>query len=219
MTTKVHAVTDGLGNPLRFLLSSGNCNDICVAQALLEPFDLNGKLILADKGYDSDKFVRWLEERGGIAVIPSRIIAKHPRKTDWHTYKERHLVENLFLKLKTTTVLPLGMRRMPSIFTLLSVLPVSLFGSFDGFKTDSKAIIYPLKFLLYSLSQNHIFSSKSFSVPQADPILSPPKRCHFTFFCNRVFSGRSCKSISFLPYIHCKNPVSSLFHTVRQKQF
>ena len=84
---------------MRFLLSSGNRNDICMAQALLEPFDLNGKLILADKGYDSDKFVRWLEERGGVAVIPSRIIAKHPRKTDWHTYKERHLVENLFLKL------------------------------------------------------------------------------------------------------------------------
>ena len=61
---------------------------------------LNGKRILADTGYDSDKFVCWLEERGGIAVIPSRIIAKHPRKTDWHTYKERHLVENLFLKLK-----------------------------------------------------------------------------------------------------------------------
>ena len=77
MTTKVHAVTDGLGNPLRFLLSSGNRNDICVAQALLEPFDLNGKLILADKGYDSDKFVRWLEEQGGIVVIPSRITAKH----------------------------------------------------------------------------------------------------------------------------------------------
>ena len=100
LTTKVHAVTDGLGNPLRFLLSSGNCNNIRVAQTLLEPFDLNGKLILADNGYDSDKFVRWLEERGRIVVIPSRIIAKHPQKTDWHTYKERHLVENLFLKLK-----------------------------------------------------------------------------------------------------------------------
>ena len=59
-----------------------------MAQTLLEPFDLNGKLILANKGYDSDKFVHWLEERGGVAVIPSRIIAKHPRKTDWHTYKE-----------------------------------------------------------------------------------------------------------------------------------
>ena len=91
---KVHAVTVGLGNPLRFLLSSGNRNDICVAQALLEPFDLSGKLVLADKGYDSDKFVRWLKEQGGIVVIPSRITAKHPRKTDWHTYKERPLMEN-----------------------------------------------------------------------------------------------------------------------------
>lgn len=100
MATKVHAVTDGLGNPLRFLLSGGNRNDISMAQALLEPFDLSGRLILADKGYDSDKFVHWIEERGGIVVIPSRICAKRPRNTDWHTYKERHLVENLFLKLK-----------------------------------------------------------------------------------------------------------------------
>ncbi len=69
MTIKVHAVTDGLGNPLRFMLSSGNRNDICMAQSLLEPFDLRRKLILADKGYDSDKFVRWIEDRGGIAVI------------------------------------------------------------------------------------------------------------------------------------------------------
>ena len=85
---------------MRFLLSSGNRNDICMAQALLESFTLNGKLILAGKGYDSDKFVHWVEERGGIVVIPSRVNAKHPRNTDWHTYKERHLVENLFLKLK-----------------------------------------------------------------------------------------------------------------------
>ncbi len=87
---------------IALLLSSGNRNDICMAQDLLEPFELNGKLILADKGYDSEKFVRWLEKRGGIVVIPSRITAKHPRKTDWHTYIERHLVENLFLKLKNS---------------------------------------------------------------------------------------------------------------------
>lgn len=67
---------------------------------MLEPFDLKGKLILADKGYDSDKFVHWVEERGGIVLIPSRTTAKYPRKTDWHIYKERYLVENLFLKLK-----------------------------------------------------------------------------------------------------------------------
>ena len=93
-------VTDGLGNPLRFLLSSGNRNDICLAREILEPFALTGKLLLADKGYDSDKFVRWIKERGGIPVIPSRNSARQPRETDWHTYKERHLIENLFLKLK-----------------------------------------------------------------------------------------------------------------------
>lgn len=67
---------------------------------MLEPFALTGKLILADKGYDSDKFVRWIKERGGIPVIPSRNGARQPRETDWHTYKERHLIENLFLKFK-----------------------------------------------------------------------------------------------------------------------
>jgi transposase len=82
------------------VLSSGNCNDIRMAQTLLEPFDLRGKLIIADKGYDSDKLVRWIEGRGGTVVIPSRITALNPRDTDWHTYKERHLVEKLFLKLK-----------------------------------------------------------------------------------------------------------------------
>ena len=69
-------------------------------QTLLKPFDLRGKLILADKGYDSNKFVRWIEFRGGTVIIPSRITSKAPRDTDWHIYKERHLIENLFLKLK-----------------------------------------------------------------------------------------------------------------------
>lgn len=58
MTTKVHVITDRVGNPVRFLLSSRNRNDICMAQTLLEPFDLEGRLILADKGYDSGKFAR-----------------------------------------------------------------------------------------------------------------------------------------------------------------
>ena len=67
-TNRVHEVTDGLGNPLRFLPSSGNRNDICLAREILEPFELTGKLVLADKGYDSDKFIRWIKERGGYAV-------------------------------------------------------------------------------------------------------------------------------------------------------
>ena len=93
-------VTDGLGNPLHFLLSRGNRSDIGMAQELLSPFDLSGKLVLADKGYDSDKLSDWIKSHEGITVIPSRRSARHPRKIDWDIYKERHLIENLFLKLK-----------------------------------------------------------------------------------------------------------------------
>lgn len=57
LTTKIHMVTDGLA-PLRFLLCGGNRNDICMAQTLLESYDLKGKLILADKWYSSDKSVK-----------------------------------------------------------------------------------------------------------------------------------------------------------------
>lgn len=134
--------TDGLGNPLRFLLTGGNRNDICMAQELLEPFDLTGKIVLADKGYDRDKFVKWVEERGGIAVIPSRITAKHPRETDWHTYKERHLIETLFFKLKNN-------RRFATRYEKRSILrpshslPAFWFGYFDGFQTRSRIIKKP----------------------------------------------------------------------------
>ena len=74
-------LTDGLGNPLHFLLSSGNRNDICLAREILEPFELTGKLVLADKGYDSDKFIRWIKERGGIPVIRKRLTKRRTCQT------------------------------------------------------------------------------------------------------------------------------------------
>ena len=46
-----------MGNPLRVLLTLGNRNDICYAQKLLELFNLRGRYIIADKVYDSDRFV------------------------------------------------------------------------------------------------------------------------------------------------------------------
>ncbi len=64
-------------------------------------------------------------------VIPSCMSEKHPRETDGHTYKESHLMEKLFLKLKTTAVLLLDMKRRLFVFRLLSAFPVFLFAHFD----------------------------------------------------------------------------------------
>jgi len=126
LTTKVHAVTDGLGNPLKFILSSGNRNDICLAQALLESFDLQGKMIIADKGYDSDKFVKWIEERGGIIVIPSRITNNVQREIDKYIYNERHLIENLFLKMKNHRRFATRYEKLACSFMAVTLLVAAL---------------------------------------------------------------------------------------------
>ena len=73
LTTKVHAVADGLGNPLYFMLSPGTRNDIVYAVDLLEPFDLTGKKILADMGYDQEAFCEHIRKWGGEPIIPSRV--------------------------------------------------------------------------------------------------------------------------------------------------
>ena len=49
--TKIHALVDGLGNPLAFLLSSGNDHDSKHAVSLLSQINIEGSNILGDKAY------------------------------------------------------------------------------------------------------------------------------------------------------------------------
>jgi len=82
------------------MLSPGTRNDIVYAQELLEPFELKGKKVLADMGYDQEAFCEYIRQRGGEPIIPSRVTNRIQREIDMDEYKERHLVENLFQKLK-----------------------------------------------------------------------------------------------------------------------
>jgi transposase len=89
---------DGLGNPLKLFLTGGEVHDIVPAPGLLLDFsDCN---VLADRGYDSTALIVDLESRNIVAVIPSRSNRKNPRGYDRHLYKERHLVECFFNKIK-----------------------------------------------------------------------------------------------------------------------
>ena len=100
MTTKIHAVVDALGNPLHLLLSAGNETDIRNAPPLLCTLSISGSIVNADKGYDSQAFVDWLISLGAIPNIPSRETNKVQRECDWWLYKERHLVESFWQKIK-----------------------------------------------------------------------------------------------------------------------
>lgn len=62
--------------------------------------EIHDAYILADKAYDADALVQSLEANGCTVVIPSRKHRVVRRDIDTHTYKERHLVENFFQKLK-----------------------------------------------------------------------------------------------------------------------
>lgn len=97
-STKIHANVDGLGNPLRFLLTGGQRHDITQAEGLI--CDLQFERLIADRSYDADDFVHLLMDQQVEAVIPSRKNRKEQRTYDPHWYKERHLVECFFNKIK-----------------------------------------------------------------------------------------------------------------------
>ena len=59
-TTKVHIAVDGLGNPLRFILTGGQVHDVTQACSLVEGF--KAQAVLVDKGYASFEFRRQIEE-------------------------------------------------------------------------------------------------------------------------------------------------------------
>ncbi len=98
LNTKIHAVCDALGNPLRFKLTPGNISDVGELPGLIK--GLSAKALLADKGYDADAVVELVRAGGMEAIIPSRSNRKRPRPLDEARYLARHLVENLFQRMK-----------------------------------------------------------------------------------------------------------------------
>ena len=97
-STKVHATTDALGCPTRFILTGGNASDYTQAIPLIER--QNAEYIIADRGYDSQAIIDAITATGAKPVIPSRSLRKAKREYDRHIYKERNVIERMFNKLK-----------------------------------------------------------------------------------------------------------------------
>ena len=99
-STKIHAVVDGLGNPIEVLLTTGNTSDITVAEKLLSRIELKGTTVLADRAYGKWAFREYIADHDADFCIPPQSNNDDPWYVDWWEYKERHLVEQFFLKLK-----------------------------------------------------------------------------------------------------------------------
>lgn len=113
----MHLVCDGNSLPLAVLASGGNESDSRYFTAVLDAVKIEQpkgapprrpKIVLADKGYDSDDHRRWCRQRGIKAMIPERQTpeGKQRRKRgpkrffSKELYKKRNVVERLFCRLK-----------------------------------------------------------------------------------------------------------------------
>ncbi|WP_141506244.1 IS5 family transposase [Paenibacillus luteus] len=99
-TTKIHTVVDGLGNPIAFLLTGGQVYDTVPVMDLLQTLDITGSHILGDKAYGSETVRNWITAKQASYTIPPKANSQNPWKVDWYRYKERHLVECFFNKIK-----------------------------------------------------------------------------------------------------------------------
>jgi len=76
--------------------------DVRVAPNLIDKMGLrHTDMICTDKGYNSDPLRAHIEQAGCFNNVPQKQNTKtNNNHMDWNLYKVRHLVENVFAKLK-----------------------------------------------------------------------------------------------------------------------
>ena len=98
--TKIHAVVDALGNPIRLFLTPGNVNDCTAAVDVLKGIELAGSIVMGDKAYGTVEIRGYIESQGATYCIPPKSNAAEPWDCDYYQYKERHVVECFFNQIK-----------------------------------------------------------------------------------------------------------------------
>nr|WP_256836243.1 IS5 family transposase [Pseudomonas oleovorans] len=99
-TSKIHLAVDAHGLPIEFEITGGQINDCTQAATLIAKLP-TAQVIVADKGYDSEAIREQIGQQGSKAVIPrKRTSVKGNADLDRGLYRNRHLVENAFARLK-----------------------------------------------------------------------------------------------------------------------
>ena len=97
-STKIHLAVRGLGCPVRIILTAGQRGDAPQALALLGTDRPDA--VLGDAAYDSNVLRDAIAKAGAVAVIPNNPSRAIKHAVDKTLYKERHLVECCFSRLK-----------------------------------------------------------------------------------------------------------------------
>jgi len=127
-STKIHIACDGVGKPVKFILTPGQDHDITQGPALLA--DVDPDRVIADRGYDSDAFIETIKSKKAEPVIPPRSNRTEQRSYDKEEYKKRNVVERFINLIKQCRRVAtryektarnfLGMIQLASIFVVLN---------------------------------------------------------------------------------------------------
>jgi transposase len=115
MNTKLHAVTDARGRPIRFFVTAGQVSDYIGARALLNSLT-NADWLLVDRGYDADWFREALIDKKITPCIPGRKSRDKPVKYDRRRYRKRNRIEIMFGRLKDWRRVATRYDRNPNVF-------------------------------------------------------------------------------------------------------
>ena len=105
MTTKIHAVVDAMGLPVRLLLTPGQASDKTTLPNLIEGLR-PAREAIADRGYSARSIIELFAVLGTTAHIPSQSNVRVVRTVDLERYRQRNLIERFFSKRQLSGVLP-----------------------------------------------------------------------------------------------------------------
>jgi transposase len=88
------------------------------------------KFVLADKVYDPDEIIFSLSSQGIGPIIPPRVNRNFQRLYDKNIYKKRHVIENIFLRVKEWR--SLSTRYFKNISSFVSALHIRSISLFTG---------------------------------------------------------------------------------------
>ena len=99
LTSKIHAVVDSNGLPIRLALTPGETHDNRLCSALLIAL-LPQTMLLADRGYDADWIRELARQQGAWANIPPKRNRNDPTCFSPYLCRARNLIERFFNKIK-----------------------------------------------------------------------------------------------------------------------
>ncbi len=137
MNTKLHAVTDAEGRPIRFFMTASPLSAMHASPAGQRVSDYTGaaallgglpkaEWLLADRGYDADWYREVLKDKGIRACISGRKSRRKKIRFDRRRYKRRNRIEIMFGRLKDRRRVATRYDRCPIVFLCATALAATV---------------------------------------------------------------------------------------------